>query len=101
MATTEPMNTADEEVVDKQSKKTKRGRDLEIEELRDVLASKSGRKVLMRYMTQAGLLTPSYTGSSNQTCFHEGSRAVALRIHQDIMEANPDAFILMQKEARQ
>lgn len=99
--TNERINTADEENVEQAKKKVKRGRDLEIEELRDVLATRSGRRVLMRYMTQAGLMTPSFTGSSNQTCFNEGSRAVAVRIHDDINEANPDAFILMLKESRE
>ena len=98
--TNERVNTADEEVVEQSRKKEKRGREREIEDLRDVLATKQGRNVLMRYMRSAGLFSRCFTGSSNQTCFNEGAREVAIKMLDEINEANPDSFQLMLKEER-
>ena len=69
-----------------------------IEDLRSVLKTSAGRNVLWQVLEQANVFGISYTGESNSTFFNEGMRNIGNRLLAHIQQANPDAFLLMQKE---
>jgi hypothetical protein len=49
-------------------------------------------------MAEAGIFRSSFTGNS-ETFFNEGKRSIGLFVLDELMQAKPDAFALMQKEA--
>ena len=69
-----------------------------IDQLNEVLQTKSGRRVLWSIMEQSNVFGISYTGEVNSTLFNEGMRSTGNRLLVQIQQANPDAFLLMQKE---
>lgn len=69
-----------------------------IEDLKSTLQTKAGRNVLWSIMDQANVFGMSYTGEVNSTIFNEGMRNMGNRLLIQIQQANPDAFLLMQKE---
>lgn len=93
-------NAADVEQVKKAKEKSVFGRDLEISDVAHVLSSPHGRRFLWRYLGICGVYKTSFTGSS-ETFYLEGQRNIGLKILADITECNPEAYILMMKEAKQ
>lgn len=61
-------------------------------------SSPEGRSYLWGLMAEAKVFTQTYTGEALSGAFHEGQRAIGLRILADVMEFNPDAYIVMAKE---
>lgn len=93
-------NAADEEQVQERTRKEKRGRELELEDMAALLATKGGRRVIWRYLTACGVFRTSFDGSS-RTYFAEGMRNVGLMLLADINEADPQAYVTMLKESQE
>ena len=93
-------NAADEEQVKEAKKKEKRGRERDLEDLGVVLSGPAGRRFVWRYLGACGVFKTSMTGDS-YTYFNEGRRDVGLQLLADVMEADPNAYLLMTKEAKQ
>jgi hypothetical protein len=71
----------------------------EVRDLRKVLATESGRRVLWRLLSKCGLYTLSFAaGQSDVTAFREGRREVGNEILIMLAEADPEAYIRLQKE---
>jgi hypothetical protein len=94
------VNISDETQVKSARIKEKLGRDREIADMKYLLSSMQGKRVLWRYLEECGVFRSSMTGNS-QTFFLEGRRDIGLRILSDIMEANPDAYLEMSKLAKE
>ena len=84
-------------IAKKKSERAKKDRGRELNDLRTVLASAEGRRVIWRLMSHAGVFRGSFTGNS-ETFFNEGKRDIGLLILKDSMEAKPDSFAQMQRE---
>lgn len=95
---TEGENTAEEAQVSKRKTKASLRREKEVEQLKMLLASSDGRAVLWRVLSQAGVYRVSFDGTVH-TYFKEGKRAVGLWLLDEIFEADPAAFAIMQREA--
>lgn len=93
------MNAADPQKVAEVEAKLKRKANVEEDDLRFVMATPQGRRVLWRVLCNTGMRRSSYTGNS-ETYFREGERNVGLRLQQDIERIAFDEFLLMLKEAR-
>lgn len=93
-------NTADEDQVKAANKKEKNVRNNELNEIRTVLDSPVGRKFLWRALKRCGVYQSSYHPSGSQVYFNEGRREVGLWLLAEITEANPDAYLVMIKEAK-
>lgn len=94
-------NAGDEEQVAERTKKGKSGRDRELDDIRFVLSDKRGRRFYWKKLSDCGVFRTSFTGSSNQTCFNEGQRSVGLILLHDLMEADPEKYLLMTNEHKE
>lgn len=93
-------NAADAGQVNEAGHKEKRGRDLELADVRFLLASPQGRRFIWRYLETCGMNKISFTGDPNWAVFNEGGRNVGLKLQADINEAEPEAYIKMLAEAK-
>jgi len=92
-------NAADEDQVRDQSQKQKFRREREVNDIRSMLGTTEGRRFLWRLMEKCGVYRESFTGSS-ETFFLEGKRSIGLFVIAEIMDAEPEAYLLMIKENR-
>lgn len=67
-------------------------------DMKAVLATPAGRRVLMRTIDNAGVFLRSFTGDS-ETFFREGRRSVGLDMIEAIENVQPGAFATLQQEA--
>jgi len=72
-------------------------REIILNDMRYVLSSVQGRRLIWRILDMAGVYRSSFTGNST-TFFNEGARNIGLRVLSDVMDAKPEAFLLMQNE---
>tara|TARA_R110000803_G_scaffold98863_8_gene166942 strand:- start:4494 stop:4847 length:354 start_codon:yes stop_codon:yes gene_type:complete len=66
-------------------------------ELKTLLQNASFRRVMWKNLSKCGIYTTTMTGNS-WSYHNEGKRAVGLEILNDILLADPNAWILMQQE---
>lgn len=92
-------NAADEGQIQDQSQKEKFRREREANDVRSLLANIEGRRFLWRLMETCGVYHQSFTGNS-ETFFLEGKRSIGLFVIAEILDAEPDAYLLMIKENR-
>ena len=94
----EVKNAGDPEQVAKAKEREKRGRELELSDLAFILADVRGRRFYWRKLEGCGIFKLSFTGVSAHTDFNEGQRNIGLLMLNDLMEANPEALIIMMRE---
>lgn len=94
------MDTGDVKQVHKKKNKRKIKRDQEIEDLRQVLEMAGGRNFIWRLLQQCGVYHTSFTGEALETSFNEGKRQMGLWTLDELFEASPHTYALMQKENR-
>lgn len=98
------MNFYNEEDVAEQraaQQKEKTGRELELDDLRKVLSTKEGRRLIFRYMEDnCGLMKISAHASGSQTYTNEGRRAIALEILEEINELDVRLYAQMTIEMK-
>lgn len=92
-------NAASESQVNTASDKMQGTRDRELNDVRHVLGSIQGRRLIWRYLETCGVFRTSFTGSS-QTFFNEGERNIGLKLLADINEASPESYLTMLKESK-
>lgn len=84
---------------EKREDKAGRKRRRELSDIRTVLKTPEGRRVIRKIMEEkCGLTTTSYTGETNSTMFNEGSRAVGTWLFKEIMKADPNAYNQINQE---
>ena len=69
-----------------------------LQDLENVLRTKSGRHVLWSILSLANVFGLSYTGEVNGTMFNEGRRNVGNELLAQIQGVSVDLFLLMQRE---
>lgn len=75
--------------------RAKRARD----DVRAVMSTPSGRRVMWQLLSDAGIFRTSFTGNS-ETFFREGARSLGLKVFTQIQENAPDLYMLMAQEAQ-
>lgn len=90
-------NPADEVQVKAAREKEKFGRDLELSDMKFLLNTVQGRRVLWRYLKDCGIYQSSFRTSS-EIYFLEGQRNIGLKILADIQEADAESYIKMMLE---
>ena len=71
------------------------------EERNDVIAVMStapGRRYIWRLLERAGVFRTPYRGSTNDTMVRIGNHSVGVEIMTEVIEANAELYLLMQKE---
>jgi len=92
-------NSADKEQVTKAEDREELDRHNEMKDLKAVLTTGPGRRVLWRLLCHCGMFKTSFTGNST-TFFNEGQRNIGLFLVGEVNEADPDAYLRMMREAR-
>lgn len=71
----------------------------ELADLRQVLATREGRKFLWRQLSMLGIYrTPFVVGAADQTAFNLGAHNHGLWLMAEILAAGPEFYVVMQKE---
>jgi hypothetical protein len=98
--TDETFNAADETQVKERSKKELRGRDRELADIRAVLATHHGRRFYWRLLSATELFSVSEVMNASIYAL-EGKRKIGKLLFADVMEASPEAYLLMMKESKE
>lgn len=97
---TQPLvkNAADESQVKGAEQKMKSARERELADMRFILSTAQGRRVIWRYLEACGVFQISFNHSGAITSFNEGMRNIGLKLLTDINDAAPEAYVTMLKE---
>lgn len=71
------------------------------DDLRWVMSTKSGRRILNHFIVHCGMFRSSFSGENEKsTEFLEGQRSVALMVWKDLERHTPEQLDLLLKENR-
>lgn len=93
------MSTDDEEPNQKRQAQVAR-RQVEANDIKWLMSSKQGRRVVWRLLDKAGIYRTSFAGNSDTTNFNEGMRNLGLFLVAETTQHALEAFAQMQTEAR-
>lgn len=91
-------NAADKQQVRDAKKELKERRAQECDDLRTVLSSHAGRRVIYRYLAMTNVLGNPFTESERTTTYLLGLRSVGVKMIKDLKEASPDLFLRLLTE---
>lgn len=81
----------------RRERREKRAREQAQADLREVMGTPAGRRVVWRLLERCRLFSTSFTGNS-ETFFREGERSVGLWLLQELEALAPEAFATMWAE---
>lgn len=93
-------NAADESQVKNAGTKEKRQREKDLDDVRNVLTTLPGRRLLWRYLSECGVFRTSWHPSA-LIHFNEGKRDMGLKILADITDADENFLLQMMKENKE
>lgn len=93
-------NAADESQVKDRKRKDERARDIELADMKKLMAIREGRRFVWRLLDRAGVFRTSFTGNST-TFFNEGMRNIGLIVLADVMAACADQYVVMMNESKE
>ena len=82
---------------EEQQRLERHARELQIKDVRWLMAHAEGRRIVWRLLEHAGIYRTSFTGNSG-TFFNEGRRDVGLFLLAEVHEAAPQAYTKMLRE---
>lgn len=88
-----------EELAADELKRQQLRRENELNDLRLICETEHGRRFIWSLIEQAGVWRTTYTGEALSAAFAEGKRNTGLKVFSDVMEACPDQYLAMAKEA--
>lgn len=80
-----------------QKQEQERRRKQELDDLRELLSTRHGRRIMWRLLAEAGVYRTTFRTSA-EMAFLEGKRALGLTFLHDIQEACPERYVEMLKE---
>jgi hypothetical protein len=69
-------------------------------DLSTLMGQAYGRRIVWRLLGECGVFRSSFHTSGSTVYFLEGRRDVGLRLMADVLQAAPEAYLLMQSEAK-
>lgn len=81
-----------------EAKQARQDRDLEEDDIRWLLSSRKGRRIVWRLLDQAGVFRSTFNTNSMQMAFAEGNRNLGLRLLAIVQSVAPELFPTMTKE---
>jgi len=63
-----------------------------------VMKTPEGRRYVWRLLEKAGVFRTPYRGSTNDTMVRIGNHSIGVEIMTEIIDANAELYLLMQKE---
>lgn len=91
---------ADHESVEEARKRERLERENQLQDLAMLLQAPAGRRVVWRILSQCGIYSDGWDPSA-RIHFNAGKRNVGLWLLDEVMAANDEAYLLMQREAKQ
>lgn len=73
----------------------------ELNDIREIMAFRKGRRFMWRMLENAGIYKSSFALENAIMAFNEGQRNIGLMLLADIMEAAPEKYNLMMKEQKE
>ncbi len=96
----EPFDASDPGQVSARINADRRRREREVDDLRAVVATPEGRRVMWRMLEHCGVFRSTFTGHGARDAFNEGARNVGLFVMGELAEAEPDVITTMLKESK-
>lgn len=93
-------DASDAAQVAKRQGEEKRRRDRDADDMRAVLGTDQGRRVIWRLMEHCGVFRSTFTGHGARDAFNEGARNVGLFVMGEMIAADPDALTSMMQESK-
>lgn len=81
--------------IEQRKKKVNKVREEELQDLRKVLETGPGRRVLWRILEESKMMAPDLFTGNSQTFHNLGKRDLGMWIYQEIIDANPNKFVEM------
>ncbi len=94
-------NAADAEQVKGAEKKEAFGRDKELQDMKKVLETDFGRRVLKKILDSSRLHQTSFSESAHHMAFLEGQRNIGLMLLADITAADAAAYVKLMEEGKE
>jgi hypothetical protein len=69
----------------------------ELSDLKTVMLTPEGRRFMWRFLSEANIFGPCYTGNS-ETFYREGRREFALRYFNDLLASCHELYLIMVRE---
>ena len=93
-------NASDEAQVKGRKRKGEAQRDRDLKDLREVMSTHGGRRFIWnQVLGYAGIHRSSFSTNALSMAHSEGQRSSGLKVLADILEADTNAYLLMQSEA--
>lgn len=93
-----PTNAADEKQVSQSMTKEQRERELELADLRHILGSPQGRRVIWRILKHCRVFSSVFNHSGSMTYYNAGMQDVGHFIQAEVIEAKKEAYFEMMRE---
>ncbi len=71
-----------------------------IEDVRWLMSSPRGRRLVWWLLSKCGVNRTSFNNSGSVMAFNEGQRNIGLLLQAEVIDASPDAFMTMLTEQR-
>jgi hypothetical protein len=76
-------------------------KETEESDLKWLVSTKRGRRIVWRLLEQAGVFRMSFNTNALQMAFSEGMRNYGNRTLAALQDVSPDSFVMMMKEAKE
>ncbi|EHC9995820.1 hypothetical protein MLN09_24310 [Escherichia coli] len=73
----------------------------DIDDIKFVMGSEQGRRVIWSLLEKGKVFAPCFTGDSHLTAFNEGQRNLALALFQRVMAHCPEQYLKMAAESQE
>jgi hypothetical protein len=93
-------NAADAQQVEEANQKVESKNDQRLNDIREVLNTRRGRRFFWRYLEICGVYKTS-NADQHQIFFNEGMRNIGLQLLADLNEAAPEVYLVMLREAQE
>lgn len=94
----EVKNAANESQVEKAKTAEERERELELADLRFVVSSPQGRRLIWRLLKHCRVFNSVFNNSGSVTYYHSGMQDVGHFIQAEVIEAKKEAYFEMMRE---
>ena len=88
----------DEKQVGRAQSRHKKRRQIELDDLKKILETPSGRRFVTRLLDQTGLLAADMFTGNSTTFYNLGKRDIGLWMYNEMMSAKPESMIQIMNE---
>lgn len=90
----------DESVSEAQRQKAENARRTFVEDIKWLMSSPRGRRIVWWLLEKAGVNRTSFNNSGSVMAFNEGQRNMGLMLQAQVVELSPEAYMTMLTEQR-